>query len=118
RRLLPSILVLGLVLLTGCTDQKPSQTTMPTATLAGGSLPRASPTPDALTSLEQRLLHLPTLAAGAPCPFEQGRQVSPEVGIAIGSGPIYAAGFGTQAVVNYAHANEDGGWYYESPLGR
>jgi hypothetical protein len=112
KRLLLGALLLGLMLPTGCTNQESSQTTTPTAALGGGTLPGASPTPDVLAFLEQRPLHLPTLAAGAPCPFEHGRQVSPDFGLAIGMGPIYAAGFGMQAVVNYAHDNEDGGWYY------
>jgi hypothetical protein len=53
--------------------------------------PTRTPVPDAWTALRQRPLHLPSLVAGAACPAEQARQVSPNFGPGIGSGPAYAA---------------------------
>jgi hypothetical protein len=39
-------------------------------------------------------LHLPTLASGSPCPTVPGRTVNPNLGPAIGDGPVYLVGAG------------------------
>ncbi len=57
-------------------------------------------------SLERRPLHLPALAPGAACPLVPTRQISPQYGPALGDGPVYALGFGTDSslpAVDAAH---------------
>lgn len=96
----------------------------PTRALLTGKLPTATttrPTPTATTSftitdvsnggsdvapaewdaLRARPLLLPTLAPGAVCPAAQGRSVQAGYGPAIGDGPVYIVGMGTDGV---AHA--------------
>jgi len=67
----------------------------------------SAPTPQptrhvAYHDLEQRPLHLPALAVGAPCVTTKGSQVSPDYGIALGNGPVYPVGLGAEGVLEYA----------------
>ena len=50
-------------------------------------------------TLRARPLRLPTLASGAACPANQGRIVEPAFGPAIGAGPAYIVGMGTDGVL-------------------
>ena len=75
--------------------------------------PTPQPTrPIAYHDLEQRPLHLPTLAAGAPCMTTKGSQVSPDYGTALGNGPVYPVGLGAEGVLKYAPPQnfESGDW--------
>jgi hypothetical protein len=72
----------------------------------------ASPSADPLAALRARPVRLPTVAAGSPCPVLPGRTVSPDFGPALGDGPLYPAGFGTEGVARLQGASEEGGWYY------
>ena len=90
-RLALSLWALGLVLLTGCAGSAPSHTTTPTQTPGA-----PSPLPTAFTLLAQRPLHLPTLAAGAPCPLSPIHTVSANYGPVAGDGPAYPT-FGVSA---------------------
>lgn len=51
-------------------------------------------------ALAARPLALPTLAPGAACPAAQGRSVQAGYGAAIGSGPVYIVGMGTDGVLH------------------
>lgn len=80
---------------------------------------RASPTPvatfdlkSALPILQQRSLRVSALAAGEPCVAAPGKQVAPELGPALGDGPVYMVGYGTEGMTSIYNGREDGGWYY------
>jgi hypothetical protein len=81
---------------------------------AAGGTPAASPTAagDPWTALRARPVRLPTVAAGSPCPIVPGKTVSPDFGPALGDGPLYPAGFGTEGVAHLQGANQEGGWYF------
>jgi len=65
----------------------------------------ASPTPVPLDVLRARALHLPILAPGEPCPIVPGRTVNPNIGPALGPGPIYLVSLGTdQGVIEVVSA--------------
>lgn len=51
-------------------------------------------------ALAARPLTLPTLAPGAACPAAQGRSVQAGFGAAIGAGPVYIVGMGTDGVLH------------------
>jgi len=76
--------------------------------------PTATTEAEAWRSLQQRPLHLPTLAPGTPCPTSQGHQVHPAFGPVLGDGPVYAGFFGgshsdyVHGVVGYADAQSFG----------
>jgi hypothetical protein len=55
--------------------------------------------PSAWARLRARPLRLPSLAPGATCPAAQGRVVQPGFGPAIGDGPAYIVGMGTDGVL-------------------
>jgi hypothetical protein len=55
-----------------------------------------------------RPLHVPALASGASCPRSPGRKVSPAFGLALGDGPVYAAGLGGDGVLQVVP--QDGAW--------
>src|SRR5260370_27695161 len=76
------------------------------------SQPTPIVTADPLTVLRHRPLHLPQVALGAPCPRAVGRQVVPTYGIAIGDGPAYAVGLGTEGVLMYGGPHNFGGGEY------
>lgn len=79
------------LLLAGCA---PFSTTSAPAT-ATSTANAGAPTAQATVSeLEQRPLHLPTLAPGSPCPAAHGHTVSPNYGLALGDGPAYPIGLG------------------------
>ena len=63
----------------------------------------------------RRPLALPTLPAGAPCPRDAGRKVSPHFGPASGDGPVYPT-LGPDAVLGLEGAREEGGWFYAKVL--
>lgn len=98
-----------LVVLAACSPSAaaPAPTRLPT--------PTSSPT-DAFTLLHQRTLDLPRLLAGSACPRDPGRKVSPDLGPALGKGPIYLVGYGVQATISYYGGRQDGGWYYLKTL--
>ena len=54
--------------------------------------------------LRKRPLTLPAIAPGQPCPRERPRMVYKPYGLAIGKGPAFAAGFGTDGVIALANA--------------
>lgn len=72
--------------------------------------PTATTEANAWRSLQQRPLHLPTLAPGTPCPTTHGQEIQPAYGIGLGNGPVYAVFFGgihsdnVHGVVEYADA--------------
>jgi len=68
----------------------------PTATNPGG------PAATTWAQLEQRPLHLPTLAPGSPCPITPAQQgVSPDYTYVVGSGPVYLVTGLTNGVFYY-----------------
>ena len=81
------ILLLAL-LLSACAPAAPSPVATSLATL------------DPASQLSLRPLQLLKLEPGTPCPRAHGRQVNPAYGIAIGDGPVYAAGFGNDGILN------------------
>jgi hypothetical protein len=64
------------------------------------STPAPPATPDPASQLRSRRLQLLKLEPGTACPRAHGRQVTAEFGIAIGDGPVYAAGFGADGILN------------------
>lgn len=91
------------MILAGCDAGQSGVTPNATATARGAS-GLVTATSDAWTPLEQRALHLPTLAPGASCPVAQPRQVNPDFGAGIGPGPVYAAIGSSDGVLRYASA--------------
>ncbi len=80
------LLVLGVaVLASSCASQ--TQAPAPTATPVP-FFPTTAADP-AWQVLEQRPLHLPTLAPGVPCPTTPGHVTRPDLGIGLGPGPVY-----------------------------
>jgi hypothetical protein len=79
-------------------------------------MPSATPDPVPLSQLlpllQQRSLHVSALAAGEACVAAPGRQVSPDLGPALGEGPIYMVGYGVEGTNTIYNTREDGGWYY------
>lgn len=56
--------------------------------------------PDTWSALQQVPLHIPTLAPGEPCPVAPVGQVNPNLGDALGMGPVFLVGLGKQGVVD------------------
>jgi len=90
----------------------PPPTTSPTST-------QAAPTPvatfdlkTALPILQQRSLRVSALAAGESCVAAPGKQVAPELGPALGEGPLYMVGYGTEGMTSIYNGRDDSGWYY------
>lgn len=68
---------------------------------------------DGQTSLLQRPLNLPMLESGNDCPVTRtpGKQLSPDFGLAIGTGPIYATGtIGIEGKLYYRDSATVNGW--------
>ena len=67
-----------------------------------------TPVTQALLLLQQRPLHLPTIAPGAPCPTTAEKRVNDNFGIAQGDGPVYATSgadaIAAKAIFHYADA--------------
>ena len=80
----------------------------------GTPLPTAAADPYA--ALRARPLKLPGVTPGQPCPRALGRIVSPSFGPALGSGPVYPVGLGTEGTIDLAGAMEEGGWLYAKVL--
>lgn len=103
------LVILGLAFsMTGCIpfDQDGSPTVA-----APASTPKAS-SPIASLDISLPPLDIPTVSVEDTCPVAKGKSVSPDFGLAIGDGPVYAAGFGSIAVVTLARARLEGDWYY------
>ena len=47
---------------------------------------------------------------GTPCPVASGRRVSPDFGVALGGGPVYPVGLGSDGVLQYVLGDERGGF--------
>ena len=62
----------------------------------------ATRSPDVWQMLESRPLQLPALAPGEPCPTSTGKTVSPAYAPALGGGPVYPVGLGTDGVLRYS----------------
>lgn len=71
---------------------------------------------DVYASLRTRTLRLPVLAPGQSCPRASGRIVSPSFGPALGNGPVYPVGLGTEGIYDLTGAQEEGGWLYAKVL--
>jgi hypothetical protein len=104
--------LLTLVLLAGCTSGAATATSTATQRVQ-----TPSATSDPLPILQQRSLHLSALAAGEPCVVAPPKQVSPDLGDALGDGPIYLVGYGgADGITSVYKLREDGGWYYLKTL--
>ncbi len=79
-------------------------------------VPSATAAADPYASLRARPLKLPVLAPGQSCPRASGRIVSPSFGPALGNGPVYPVGLGTEGIYDLAGAQEEGGWLYAKVL--
>jgi hypothetical protein len=66
-------------------------------------------------SLAARPLNLPGLALGQACPRATAATVNPNVGIALGSGPLYPAGARADGTIPFGGSSE-GGWYFAKVL--
>ncbi len=82
--------------------------------------PGGPPTPaaggDAWATLAARPLHLPTVTPGSPCPIGPAKIVSPAFGTALGVGPIYPVGLGTDALLAYSTLGFSGPWWGQKVL--
>ena len=78
--------------------------------------PSTTAVADPYASLRARPLKLPVLALGQACPRASGRVVSPSFGPALGNGPVYPVGLGTEGIFDLAGALEEGGWLYAKVL--
>jgi hypothetical protein len=63
---------------------------------------------DANNDLLQRPLGLMVLRAGKACPVSSSKQVSAQYGPAIGDGPVYAVGLGSDGILQFSY-HVDGG---------
>ncbi len=78
--------------------------------------PTNSPTPvspEVFASLAGRPLQFPAVVSLAACPVSLGRQISPDFGLAAGSGPLYIAVVAANGTVIYIPASRWGdtlGW--------
>jgi hypothetical protein len=72
----------------------------------------AVPTPSVADVLRSRPLRIPALAAGEACVATPAKEVTPDLGPALGDGPVYMVGYGTEGITSYYGGREDGGWYY------
>jgi hypothetical protein len=64
----------------------------------------AAPTtvsPAVFTSLAARPLHFPVVTSPATCPVSAGRQISPDFGLAAGTGPLYIVAVDADGNVDY-----------------
>jgi len=113
-----SLLLLALLVDVRCSGTGTAPTAAsPTATLSlfvSGQLTAtavATQVPAQLRQLEQRPLHLPTLAPGAACPLVPARRLSNTYGLALGleQGPVYAEGFNLDATLDAANPSQFGG---------
>ena len=66
---------------------------------------------DGWAALQQVPLQIPTLGAGEPCPVVPGSQVNPTLGAALGTGPLYLIGLGSQGQLDLSQANQQSGDY-------
>jgi hypothetical protein len=71
---------------------------------------------DQWAALSARPLNLPTVAPGSPCPAAKGKIVSSEFAAALGDGPIYPVGLGTDGVMYYDDGLVEGGWTHAKVL--
>jgi hypothetical protein len=107
------VLILGglVVWLAGC--QLPGIGATPSPTMTPN--PPATLTPTVTETAEwqalRRLLHLPTVAPGAPCPAAQEHSVSPDFSLALGDGPVYPAGPWVHGTYSIGNAVNLQGWY-------
>ncbi len=95
----------ALLLAGGCASTASAPTTTP--------LPSASADP--WVALEARPLALPTVAPG-DCPTAAGRQVNPGFGDALGDGPVYPVGLGTDGVLHIGSFHDGTDWLGEKVL--
>ncbi len=79
---------------------------------SGQPFPAPTPGGDAWATLRARPLVLPTVPVGSACPTTSGAAINAEYGPALGSGPIYPVGLGTDGVAHVTGANSEGGWLY------
>ncbi|HYP41251.1 MAG TPA: hypothetical protein VEX13_12905, partial [Chloroflexia bacterium] len=75
-----------------------------------------TPTGDPYATLRQRPLQLPTVGPSAPCPAVTGKVVAPAFGAALGNGPVYPVGLGTEGITAIGGNLEEGGWIYVKVL--
>lgn len=83
------------------------------AALTASEQPELTAGADVQTSLLQRPLNLPMLESGNDCPVTRtpGKQLSPDFGLAVGTGPIYATGtIGIEGKLYYRDSVVVNGW--------
>lgn len=142
------LIVVAMLLLAGCAASVPAATTSsPSAASTSDSpvaattystpsnaadtsaTPKATqvrqattqPKNDEWTALRERPLKLPQGASGDACPVTTtpGTKVSPDAGVAVGTGPIYAVygnGDAVPGTIHYGDARADNGWKYVKVL--
>ena len=70
------------------------------------------PQADPWAALARRPLALPTMSASGACPVAPAKVISPDFGPALGDGPVYAVGFGSESSASLTGLLQEGGWYY------
>ncbi len=71
-----------------------------------------APQADPWAGLARRPLDLPAVGRASQCPVTPARVVSPDFGPALGRGPVYAVGFGSESAISLTGLLQEGGWYY------
>jgi hypothetical protein len=78
--------------------------------------PLPTPTGDPYATLRGRPLQLPTIGPSAPCPVTTGKVVAPAFGAALGNGPVYPVGLGSEGTTSIGGNLEEGGWIFVKVL--
>ena len=71
----------------------------------------ATALPDGWAALQQVPLQIPTLTPGEVCPVVPGIQVNPNMGDALGAGPLFLVGLGAQGALDLSQASQQNGEY-------
>jgi hypothetical protein len=99
-------LALLVAVVSACTAEPATSSQAPGATDADEAI---------WASLAARTLNLPPLAPGQQCPRASGASVNPSFGTALGDGPLYPVGLGTDGILRFG-GKPEGGWYFGKVL--
>jgi len=91
----------------GCSRGGPGAAITSTGNNAGATLGQQT---DTWERLRQRPLRIESIAPGGACPVSPGQEVSPDFAFALGPGPVYPVGLGSDAVLGYTFGDDRGGF--------
>jgi len=111
----PALLIISIsIFLAGCRSTTPVP--IPSSVVPPSVIPAATSQTSIVTRAEllQQSLKLPKLKPGAECPRATGKQIAPAYGLAVGNGPVYAAGFGVEGILHFDQPIPMGSQFYGS----